>query len=82
MAVVREINWEEFDKQKRIENGDLRYFSFKDWEIDFLVKEIHLVRPEISEINVLRAILSCCETVKAPFPKIELYECVMKKLNN
>lgn len=78
--VAREIDWEAFDKLKRVENGDPRYFSFKEWEIDFLVKELHVVNPEISEINVLRAILSCCETVKAPFPKIELYDCVMKKL--
>lgn len=80
MVVAKEINWEEFDRQKSVENGDPRYFSFKDWEIDFLVKELHIVNPEISEIKVLRAILFCCENVKGPFVKIELYESVMKKL--
>lgn len=82
MIINRKINWEEFDKRKLNEGGDLRYFSFKGWEIDFLVSEIKSLNPEINEIKVLRAILTCCESVKAPFPKLELYECVMKKLNN
>lgn len=82
MSVTKEINWEEFDRRKLSEGGDHRYFSFKDWEIDFLVSEIGFVHPEISEIKVLRAILSCCETIKSPFPKVELYQCVMDKLKN
>lgn len=80
MEEVKQISWEEFDRRKEIEGGDKRYFSFQDWEIDFMVREIVLSQPEYNEIKVLRALLQCCETIPAPYPKNEFYRCVLKRL--
>ncbi|MEN9998642.1 MAG: hypothetical protein RI922_1632 [Bacteroidota bacterium] len=82
MVAMNTICWKEFDRKKQIEGGDVRYFSFNEWEIDFLVEKIRETNPEYSEIRILRAILSCCETIPAPHPKNEFYEYVLQKLIN
>lgn len=82
MSIKKNMNWEEFDKIKSKSNSDSRYFSFKDWEIEFLIKEINLSNPEFKEIEILRAILSSCETVQSPNLKIDFYQSVMDKLKN
>jgi len=78
---LKELNWDEFNHRKLLEDGDERYFSFRDWEIDYLVREISLVHPEYNEIRILRALLKCCETIPAPYPKNEFYRCVINRLN-
>lgn len=74
------ICWKEFDIKKQQEGGDVRYFSFNEWEIDYLVEKIRMTNPEYSEIRILRAILACCETIPAPHPKNEFHEYVLNKL--
>lgn len=80
MNSKKNLNWDEFDKLKLKSNSDIRYFSFKDWEIEFLVNEISLSSPEYKEIEILRAILYCCETIESPNLKIDFYQRVMEKL--
>lgn len=80
MITMSSICWKEFDVRKQTEGGDIRYFSFNEWEIDYLVERIREENPEFSEIRILRAILACCETIPAPHPKNEFYEYVLNKL--
>jgi hypothetical protein len=81
VLTAQTISWEAFDLRKQQEGGDLRYFSFNEWEIDYLVALIRSVHPEYSEIRILRAILACCETIPAPHPKKEFYKYVVNKLS-
>lgn len=80
MITMSTICWKEFDIKKQQEGGDVRYFSFNEWEIDYLVEKIRMTNPEYSEIRILRAILACCETIPAPHPKNEFHEYVLIKL--
>lgn len=69
MERINEINWEVFDLRKLAEDGDRQYFSFKDWEVDFLLQKIKELYPEYTEVNILRAILTLCKQTSAPHEK-------------
>lgn len=69
MERINEINWEVFDLRKLAEDGDRQYFSFKDWEVDFLLQKIKELYPEYTEVNILRAILTMCKQTSAPHEK-------------
>lgn len=69
MERINEINWEVFDLRKLAEDGDRQYFSFKDWEVDFLLLKIKELYPEYTEVNILRAILTMCKQTSAPHEK-------------
>jgi hypothetical protein len=74
------MNWEPFDERKKEEGGDSRYFSFSDWEIDFLVEELKDERRGIDEILVLRAILYCCKQLQIPFEREHFVQCLRERL--
>lgn len=82
MDSKKKVNWDEFNKVKVDSNSDTRYFSFKDWEIEFLVNEISSNHPEYDEIEILRAILACCESVQSPNLKLDFCQCVLDELKN
>lgn len=82
MIELKEIKWDDFDYRKKREGGDTRYFSFSDWEIDFIVGEMRQLYPQYNEVIILRALLKCCEAVQLPYPKEDLYQCVLNRLED
>lgn len=77
----KEINWEEFNFRKQLEGVDSRFFSFKQWEKEFLVDKIHSVYPENSEQEIMDAISECYEAFPCTYPKIDFYKCVLKTIS-
>lgn len=82
MQKIDDINWEVYDLRKMAENSDRQYFSFKDWEVDFVIEKVREIHPEYTEVNILRAILTCCKRSSSPHEKKEFVKQIVSVLEN
>ena len=73
------MEWEYFKQRKLIEKGRPDYFSFKQWEVDFMVDIIQYNHPEISSVEILQSIAEELSSVSSPVKSEVLYE---KLVNN
>lgn len=80
MGNFKEINWEEYNFRKQLEGTDSRFFSFKQWEKEYLISRIVSNYPENSEQEVMTAISECWEAFPYAFPKMDFYKCVIKTI--
>ena len=74
-------DWEDYDNRKIRGNVDRSKFSCEEpWEVDYLIAKIRRDYPSHTEQQVRNAITSCCATVRAPRPRKDFVECVLKRL--
>lgn len=82
MEKIDDINWEVYDLRKLAEDSDRQYFSFKDWEVDFVIEKVRDIHPEYSEVSILRAILTCCKHSTSPHEKRAFVKQIISVLEN
>ena len=82
MKNFEDINWEVYDLRKMAEDSDRQYFSFKDWEVDFVIEKVKELHPKYTEVNILRAILTCCKRSASPHEKREFVKQIISVLDN
>lgn len=74
--------WSDYDDDPRKKKVDARFFSCtEEWEVDYLVKKIHLLHPEYSTASIREAIRKCCQSVPGNHPRERFVECVMSRLD-
>lgn len=80
--LLQEENWKEYDNKKIRDSRDRKFFACSEsWEVEYLKNLIKSKHSRFSEVQILNAIKNCCETNKAPHPRREFTECVLKKLS-
>jgi hypothetical protein len=76
-----QIDWEDFDNRAIRDNRDRSKFSCDEpWEVKYLVESMLKQLPGREESSIRRAIGDCCKECKAPHPREEFVQCVLKKL--
>jgi hypothetical protein len=79
--LLKEENWTDYDDKKIKDSRDRKFFACSEfWEVDYLKNLIKRKHSRFSEEQILNAIKNCCATNKAPHPRKEFTECVIKKL--
>jgi len=77
---ILDSDWSEYDNKKK-KSIDRHFFACTEsWEIQFLMRKINEFLPEYSEINISRAVTTCCLSLKTPHPRKEFIQCVVQKL--
>jgi hypothetical protein len=72
--------WEDYDNRK-LKSGDSRYFACTEtWEVDYLVSKIIQVYTYLTREKIKMAIGHCCAVNKAPHPRKQFVECVLRRL--
>lgn len=73
-------DWSDYDDRKK-KRTDAQFFSCEEsWEREYLVRKIRKVYPQYSEAAITAAISACCLEVRAPRPRKNFVECVMRRL--
>jgi hypothetical protein len=82
MSLLRVLeDWADYDDRKK-KGEDARYFSCTEpWEVEYLARKIQGIYPTFMSDKIKVAIRSCCESVKAPRPRKEMVECVLRRLS-
>jgi hypothetical protein len=79
--LLKEEHWKDYDNKKIKDFRDSKFFACSEsWEVNYLKNLIKEKHSKFSEDQILKAIKNCCETNKAPHPRKEFTECVLKKL--
>lgn len=79
---ILDSDWSEYDNKKK-KSIDGRFFACTEpWEVQYLIKKIRSFHPEYSDLNISRAITSCCLSLARPHPLHEFIQCVLIKLKN
>ena len=77
---ILDSDWSEYDNKKK-KSIDSHFFACTEpWEVQYLIKKIKYFFPEYSEINISRAITSCCLNLITPNPRKEFIQCTIQRL--
>ncbi|GEP95902.1 hypothetical protein CCY01nite_21620 [Chitinophaga cymbidii] len=75
-------DWSDYDNRRIRDGRDRSKFSCEEqWEVDYLVNKLRRYFPSKTDSAIRNAISSCCTTVRAPRPRQEFVECVVRRLN-
>jgi hypothetical protein len=75
------MEWDYFKQRKLTEHGKPDYFSFKAWEIDFMVEIIRVNYPTIKSVEILNQIDEELSGLSGPVKSVALYEKLVNQLN-
>lgn len=76
------MDWGYFKQRKIEEKGKPDYFSFKNWEVDFMVDIIKFNHPSACAVEILNLIAEELNELKTPIKSDELYSKVVNQLFN
>jgi hypothetical protein len=75
-------DWSEYDHYKSSRDEAANSFlTEENWEVNFLIKKITDNYPELSQPQILDAILTCGRTISKPRQRRLLVQCVMMRLD-
>ena len=75
-------DWLEYDNKKK-KSIDGHFFACTEpWEVQYLIEKIKKFFPEYSDMNIARAITTCCLSLNTPHPRKEFIQCVIQRLIN
>jgi hypothetical protein len=75
------MDWGYFKQRKIEEKGKPDYFSFKNWEVDFMVDIIRFNHPGACTVEILKQIAEELNELKTPIKSDELYSKLVNHLN-
>lgn len=75
------MDWGYFRQRKIEEKGKPDYFSFKKWEVDFMVDIIKFNHPSACSVEILKQIAEELNELKNPIKSDELYSKLVNHLN-
>jgi hypothetical protein len=67
------MDWGYFKQRKIEEKGKPDYFSFKKWEVDFMVDIIKYNHPALCSVEILQKIAEELNELNTPIKSVELY---------
>ena len=74
------MDWEYFKQRKIEEKGKPDYFSFKKWEVDFMVNIIQFNHPGTSSVDILKQIAEELNVLSSPIKSDDLYSKLVSHL--
>lgn len=74
------MDWGYFKQRKIEEKGKPDYFSFKNWEVDFMVDIIKFNHPSVCSVEILKLIAEELSELNSPIKSDELYSKLVKHL--
>jgi hypothetical protein len=73
--------WNEYDDRKLKDNRDRSKFACEEpWEVNYLVNKIKKTYHDYTEPEIRVAITECCLIIRAPHPRKDFVDCVMRRL--
>jgi hypothetical protein len=74
------MGWNNVDDKHKKEMDKFYVSCEEDYEVNYLVKIIKEEYPYIAELDIRKAITSCCLQIKAPRKREEFMICLKNKL--
>lgn len=74
------MDWEYFKQRKIEEKGKPDYFSFKKWEVDFMVQIIQFNHPGACSVEILKQIAEELNELNSPIKSDDLYSKLVNHL--
>lgn len=76
-------DWSEYDNRKIRDGRDKSKVSCEEtWEINYIVTKLRRHFPDKADMAIKAAMSECCQSIKAPRPRVVLMECVTKRLSS
>lgn len=74
------MSWENVDNKHKKHIDSLYVSCEEDYEINYLIKIIKEEYLWISELEIRKAIASCCVSIKSPRPRDKFMKCLKNNL--